>query len=321
MYERNKGWKPRQQPFSIGRIWSASPFNGDWYVLRLLLTVVRGARSLEDLRTVDGVECPTFKGACIALRLLEDDGQWIAMFRDGQAFIPGRAFRHLFALSLQYTTLTNPLAIWEDFKEGFGDYLAHLLVTGVVLVPARGEDMGEGLAYDYGLFRIQKFLNEYGKFFIDFGLPQPVLNWRQNANQVPGDGGMREERDYNQEQEQILFNSMREKLNEEQVTCFNAIVGAVQQHEQDPHQLEPSGAFFLHGPAGTGKTFLQNCLYSHFRAQGNLVLCVASSGIAAQLLPGGRRAHSRFKIPLTNDINAVCISKNITCVSCVVAAS
>ena len=46
---------------------------------------------------------------------------------------------------------------------------------------------------------------------------------------------MGEERDYQQEQEQLLFNSMREKLNEEQVTYFNAIVAAVEQHEQDPH--------------------------------------------------------------------------------------
>ena len=38
-------------------------------------------------------------------------------------------------------------------------------------------------------------------------------------------------------------------------------------------------------------------------------MCVASSGIAAQLLPGGRTAHSRFKIPLSNHINRVC---NIT---------
>ena len=65
-------------------MWSASPFNGERDYLRLLLTVVRGPRSFEDLRTVDGVQYPTFKGACIALRLLEDDGEWIAMFRDGR---------------------------------------------------------------------------------------------------------------------------------------------------------------------------------------------------------------------------------------------
>ena len=309
VYERNKGWKTRKQRFSIGRMWSASPFNGERYYLRLLLTVVRGARSFEDLRTIDGVEYPTFKSACIALRLLEDDGEWIAMFRDGRAFMTGRAFRHLFALALQHTTLSNPLIIWEEFKEVLCDNLAHLLVTGGVVVPAGGEEMGAGLAYDYGLYHIQQFLNEYGRSLSDFGLPQPALDWRQNGNQAAGNGGMGEERDYDREQEQMLFDSMREKLNEEQVACFNAIVAAVESHEQSPQQQEPSGAFFLHGPAGTGKTFLYNCLCSYLRAQGMIVLCVASSGIAAQLLPGGRTAHSRFKIPLTNDVNAVC---NIT---------
>jgi len=122
---------------------------------------------------------------------------------------------------------------------------------------------------------------------------------------------MGEELDYDMVQEQVLSDTMRQKLNEEQVACFNAIVAAVESYEQDPQQQEPSGAFFLHGPAGTGKTFLYNCLGSHFRAQGKIVLCIASSGIAAQLLPGGRTAHSRFKIPLSNDSNAVCnIARN-----------
>ena len=39
---------------------------------------------------------------------------------------------------------------------------------------------------------------------------------------------------------------------------------------------------------------------SKLRAQGDVVVCVASSGIAALLLPLGRTAHSTFKIPLEN---------------------
>jgi len=282
---------------------------GDRYYLRLLLTVVRGAKSFEDLRTVDGIQCETFKGACIALRLLEDDGQWIAMFRDAQEFMTGSAFRHLFALALQHTTITNPLAIWEEFRESFCDDLAHLLVTGTVIIPVGGEDMRAGLAHDYGLYHIQDFLKEYGKSLVEFGLPQQVLDWRQRENGGVENARMGEELEYDMVQEQVLSDSMQQKLNEEQVARFNDIVAAVESHEQDPQQQEPSGAFFLHGPAGTGKTFLYNCLCSHFRAQGKIVLFVASSGIAAQLLPGGRTAHSRFKIPLSNDSNAVC---NIT---------
>jgi len=74
---------------------------------------------------------------------------------------------------------------------------------------------------------------------------------------------MGEEMGYDMEQERVLFDTMRERLNEEQVASFNAIVAAVESHEQDPQQQEPSGAFFLHGPAGTGKTFLYNCLCCH----------------------------------------------------------
>jgi len=175
VYVHNVGWKQRKQQFSICRMWSASPFMGERYYLRLLRTVVRGAKSFEDLRTVDGIQCETFKGACIAFRFLEDNREWIAMFRDAQEFMTGSAFRHLFALALQHTTITNPLAIWEEFRESFWDDLAHLLVTGRVIVPVGGEDMGAGLAHDYGLYHIQDFLKEYGKSLVEFDLPQQIL--------------------------------------------------------------------------------------------------------------------------------------------------
>ena len=83
VYVRNEGWKPRTQRMSIGHMYAASPFMGERYYLCLLLTVVRGATSSEHLRTVDGIVYETIKAACIALRLLEDDGEWITMFCDG----------------------------------------------------------------------------------------------------------------------------------------------------------------------------------------------------------------------------------------------
>jgi hypothetical protein len=56
--------------------------------------------------------------------------------------------------------------------------------------------------------------------------------------------------------------------------------------------------FFLNGPAGTGQTFCYNTICSYLRGRRKIVLCVASSGIAALLIKGGRTAHSTFKIPL-----------------------
>lgn len=56
--------------------------------------------------------------------------------------------------------------------------------------------------------------------------------------------------------------------------------------------------FFLNAPAGTGKTFIINSLLTKVRSNRRIALTVASSGIAATLLEGGRTAHSAFKIPL-----------------------
>ena len=56
--------------------------------------------------------------------------------------------------------------------------------------------------------------------------------------------------------------------------------------------------FFLYGFGGTGKTFIWRTLASSLRAENQIVIIVASSGIASLLLLGGRTAHSRFKIPV-----------------------
>ena len=94
--------------------------------------------------------------------------------------------------------------------------------------------MGAGLAHDYGLYHIQNFLKEYGRSLAEFGLPQHVLDWSQRENGVVGNASMREELEYDMVQEQVLSDSMQQKLNEEQVVSFNAIVAAVESHEQEP---------------------------------------------------------------------------------------
>ncbi|CAN1744094.1 ATP-dependent DNA helicase PIF1 [Linum perenne] len=58
------------------------------------------------------------------------------------------------------------------------------------------------------------------------------------------------------------------------------------------------GVFFLYGHGGTGKTYLYNTIVSEIRSRGLIALVVASSGIAATLLPDASTAHSRFKIPI-----------------------
>jgi hypothetical protein len=92
-------------------------------------------------------------------------------------------------------------------------------------------------------------------------------------------------------------------LNGGQRSAFDKIVEAV--------ETKSGKAFFLHGPGGTGKTHVYNTLCYFLRGQLKIVLCVASSGIAALLIQGGRTVHSMFKVPLQiNDESTCHIPKN-----------
>ena len=64
--------------------------------------------------------------------------------------------------------------------------------------------------------------------------------------------------------------------------------------------------FFVYGYGGTGKTFLWKTLSASLRSKGEIVLNVASSGIASLLLTGGRTAHSRFLIPINLNEDSIC---------------
>ncbi|KAH9547929.1 hypothetical protein CY35_11G060800 [Sphagnum magellanicum] len=64
--------------------------------------------------------------------------------------------------------------------------------------------------------------------------------------------------------------------------------------------------FFLDGPSGSGKTFVYKVLLALVRRNGHVTIGVASSGIAALLLEGGRTAHSVFKIPIALGRDSMC---------------
>jgi PIF1-like helicase len=70
--------------------------------------------------------------------------------------------------------------------------------------------------------------------------------------------------------------------------------------------------FFLDGPGGTGKTFVENLLLAYVRSHNGLgvALAVASSGIASLLLMNGRTAYSRFRIPIQLDDQSSCNISN-----------
>ena len=66
------------------------------------------------------------------------------------------------------------------------------------------------------------------------------------------------------------------------------------------------GLFFVDGPGGIGKTYLYRALLVTTRSYNKIVVATTTSGVAASIMPGGKTAHSHFKIPLTLDDGAFC---------------
>ncbi|XP_042970258.1 uncharacterized protein LOC122302876 [Carya illinoinensis] len=93
-----------------------------------------------------------------------------------------------------------------------------------------------------------------------------------------------------------------EALNSKQRHVYNSVLGNVLSNE--------AATFFVDGPGGTEKIFLYKALLAAVRSRKLVTLATASSGVAASILPGGRTAHSRFKIPLdTDEHNMCCVNK------------
>ncbi|GJW25506.1 putative PIF1 DNA helicase/replication protein A1-like protein [Tanacetum coccineum] len=174
--QKQRVWTRRKQGKSLGRIHHVPPSWGEVYYLRAILNKVRGPMEWDDLKKVDDVLYPTYRDACYARGLLQDDKEYI----DG---------------------------LLEASFWGMGDYLRSIFVMLI---------------------------------------------------------------------------------------------------------MTDSGMFFVYGYGGIGKTYLYKTMSAALRSKGEIVLNVASSGIAALLLEGGRMAHSRFVITPTDRAWTEYVSEGVT---------
>ena len=309
---KNRIWQIRKKIIVIGRISYCNPSAGERFYLRLLLTVIPGPKSYEFLRTVNGIIHNTFREACVALHLTQDDKEWIKCFDEAKEFSSGSALRAMFTSAILFGELSSPLTIWNKFKTFFCDDLDHRLhknglESRMTQYHSNSTFYEDSQSLDYGLFLIDTRLKDQGQSSSLHSIPDPIFQWSlllAEVSEISSNAFVQAEKNYDCQAEHNLFTQKYHMLNTDQKEAFDTITGA----------LDAEGAtnthFFLQGPAGTGKTFLYNTLCHFIRGQGKIVLCVASSGIAALLLPGGRTSHSRFKIPLEIDSNSRCSVKS-----------
>ena len=277
---KRRQWLPRKKDTVFGRLVYIPPNGGEKFYARLVLSVAKNLQCFEDLRRFNGTLYPSIREACLARGLLHDDGEWKRCLEEGKLLQTGTVLRSLFVVIVRDCNPVLPMDLWNEFKSFICDDLQRQLTR--LGIP----DASPELTFDYGLYLIESTLqNDSNKSMKDVGMAVPTHNWKA----LLSNSYMQDHLRFDPFNELKLLLRNLPLLNVEQSRAFNCILDAVV--ASDPK------SFFLMGAAGAGKTFVYKTLCHALRSRELVVLCVAYSGIAAQLLAGGRTAHSMFKIP------------------------
>jgi len=116
---------------NVGRIYFVQPLEGERYYLQVLLTHVAGATCFEDLKTTHRphmptiVMHPTFKAACLARGLLQDDVEWDQCLSEATSVQLPRSLWQLFASLLIFNNVINPGRLWDRHKGALTEDFLH----------------------------------------------------------------------------------------------------------------------------------------------------------------------------------------------------
>jgi len=153
----------------IGRMYFMLPSKGEQFFLRLLLIIFEGRKSWEHLRTWNGQVFATFKKACMARGLLEDDHEWRICLEETIAIQPGIACCWLLVVILLTDEVAKPHLLWDQFKAGLCDDVKHKLYMNHYQADQEIPDD----IYNYGLWDLNRILVGIGRSLADFP-PMPL---------------------------------------------------------------------------------------------------------------------------------------------------
>lgn len=282
---------------ALGRIYTVHPNNDECFYLRLLLVNVRGPTSFEYLRTVDGVLCATYREACQRLQLLENDSHWDCTLGDAILSTSPHQIRTLFSIIISTCFPSNPAELWNKYKNEMSDDILHRM-----RIQTSNPDlqMNETIHNDTLILIEDMCLIMSNKVLINLGLTTPNRPLLYDSNH---ELNREQQYDRNSLNQAVLMGVPL--LNQQQKRVYDTLMRVVNDGS--------GGIYFLDAPGGTGKTFLISLILASIRSQNHIALALASSGIAATLLEGGRTAHSVLKLPLnlqTCETPTCNISKN-----------
>lgn len=241
----------------------------------------------------------TFKEACAERGLLFDDKEWDNVLTDAAALQMPRQMRDCFATILIFNTPADPTTLFESHYRSMGD---DMLNTVCGIDSSRRERRPDELTNKQCSRLRAVVLAEIADILRGYGAPGeqqlrelPALSEEEQAyvDRIRESANtsqlMRSELQYDRGEQRELF--QERYANVSKLTSQKAVVDAALKAVDDDTPL----CAFVDAPGGCGKTYVFNCLLSYVRSRGEIALAVASTGIAAILLEGGRTLHSRMQ--------------------------
>ncbi|GKB91053.1 uncharacterized protein Tco_0963325 [Tanacetum coccineum] len=207
--------------------------------------------------------------------LIENDESLSLCLSEATLFSFPPALRRLFATILTFCSPGDVRKLWDDHYEALSEDYCYRIRNAA--------QVRNNVLHD-----IRGFLRSLGKDLSDFDLLE--LNTEVDSDSF----NVREVED---EYAIVVY---EEHLRARHCLTYDEIIRYVNKND--------SGVFFIDGPGGTGKTHMYNALLAEVCSRGSVALATASSGAAANNMPGGRTVHSRFKIPLNVDKKSFCTS-------------
>ena len=221
------------------------------------------------------------------LGILEDLNEWETVMSEAFSSLSGRRARSLFATMLVFCDIPNPIDLFDKFFDVFVEDFRYC-----------NPDCSSRLLRACGLHNIEQELITYGRCLLDYNLPQvdhsDLLDLQMFLCRVAWVRRLI----FRLKILPLMFKCIKELqlaasiiLNER---FFDFVLSKLENFEQC--------LLFLDARGGRTKTYTLNAILAAARTlTGDEItpaLAVATSGIAATQLSGGRTFHSRMRAPI-----------------------
>ena len=151
------------------------PNNSKCFCLQPLLLHQKGWTSFKHLQTVDGKLRPTFKAACVAMNLIENDEMWINCMDEAMNLYTATSCTNLLIPILFENEVANP---WEMFDR----YHDFLMKDFLYQCQEQQHQHPHEVALNDLPFTIQQGLQMKGKTNSDMDLPETNYNLVQQSD-------------------------------------------------------------------------------------------------------------------------------------------